>query len=120
MPVTAVVVTGFRPAVDLRRMAMKKVVLIGYAALALGLPLSAAAACPPDSVQVGPSCLDKFEASVWKIAAPLSAVERAVIRKIRAGTVTLADLTAAGAVPLGLAFNDLAAAGCPLTGNGCV
>src|SRR5262249_26609182 len=61
-----------------------------------------------------------FEASVWKIAAPLSAVERAVIRKIRAGTVTLADLTAAGAVPLGLAFNDLAAAGCPLTGNGCV
>jgi len=93
-------------------------VLIGCIALVPGLP--AAAACPQDSVQVGPSCLDKFEASVWKIAPPLAAAERAAIRKLRAGTVTLADLTAAGAIQLGLAYRDLAAAGCFDTGNGCV
>jgi len=44
-----------------------------------------------------------------------------VIQKIKDGTVTLDDLTNAGAIQLGLASGDLAApaAGCPITGNGC-
>jgi hypothetical protein len=37
-----------------------------------------------------------------------------VVAKVRAGTVTKADLEAAGAQQLGLALNDLANAGCPL------
>lgn len=93
-------------------------------ALALGLvaaPRDAHAAsvitlfsgCPPDAVKVGPSCIDKYEASVWQTT------DAAVIHKIRLGTATLADLTAAGATQLGLSQGDLAAAGCPDTGSGC-
>ncbi|MGH7894214.1 MAG: SUMF1/EgtB/PvdO family nonheme iron enzyme [Candidatus Binatia bacterium] len=52
--------------------------------------------CPPDEVLVGPTCVDKYEASVWQID-PSNA---ALIAKVRAGTVTLADLTSAGATPL--------------------
>jgi sulfatase-modifying factor enzyme 1 len=70
--------------------------------------------CSPDSVHVGPACVDKYEASVWRT------LNAAVIQKIRRGTVTGADLTAAGATHLGLVAGDLATAGCPVTGNGCV
>jgi sulfatase-modifying factor enzyme 1 len=81
-------------------------------------PIAAGAVemCPRDAVQVGPTCLDKYEASLWKIAD----AESATIRKIRAGMVTLAELTAAGAVQLGRNSGDLAANGCSDTGNGCV
>ncbi len=44
----------------------------------------------------------------------------ALIASIRNGTVTQADLTAAGAVQHGLLLGDLAAAGCPDMGDGCV
>jgi len=71
-------------------------------------------ACAPDSVKVGPGCVDKYEASVWWTQSAT------VIQKIRFGTVTAADLTAAGATQLGLALGDLAVLGCPATGNGCV
>jgi Sulfatase-modifying factor enzyme 1 len=83
------------------------------------VPAGAVDLCPRDSVQVGPTCLDKYEASLWKIAPP-SQGESATIRKIRAGTVTIDDLMAAGAVQLGRTTGDLAASGCPDTGNGCV
>jgi hypothetical protein len=51
--------------------------------------------------------------------------ERTLIALIQKGTATLADLTsaraiAAGVVQLGLAVGELAAAGCPFSGNGCV
>src|SRR5207249_12241511 len=42
------------------------------------------------------------------------------ISKLQKGLVTLANLTSAGAIQLGLASGDLPAAGCPATGNGCV
>lgn len=69
--------------------------------------------CPPDSVRSGSTCLDKYEASVWQIPPG----NTAVIARIKNGTVTLAELTAAG-VQLGIASNDYGA-GCPNTGNGC-
>jgi len=79
------------------------------------MPAGAVELCPRDSVQVGPTCLDKYEASLWKVQAG-----SVTIRKIRAGTVTTADLMAVGAVQLGRTPGDLAANGCPDTGNGCV
>ena len=69
--------------------------------------------CPPDAVRSGPTCLDTYEASVWKTN------NATVIAKIRAGTVTHADLTGAGATQRGLSKGDLAANGCPDNGNGC-
>jgi len=69
--------------------------------------------CPPDSVRSGTTCIDKYEASVWQTT------DAPTIAKIKDGTVTLANLLAGGATQLGLAPGDLAAAGCPATGNGC-
>ena len=80
-----------------------------------------AASCPADSVQSGTVCMDKYEASVWKVPP----TQTTLISKIKNSTVKLTDLTspkavAAGVVHLGLVLGDLAAAGCPVTGNGCV
>jgi hypothetical protein len=60
--------------------------------------------------------MDKYEASVWYVPPQ----EKNLIRKIQEGKVTLADLPPGGALQLGLSDGDLAAAGCPRTGNGCV
>jgi hypothetical protein len=52
--------------------------------------------CPPDSALVGTTCVDTYEASVWQIPLP----NAALLAKVQAGTVTLGDLTTAGAVEL--------------------
>ena len=70
------------------------------------------AGCPPDSVRVASTCVDKYEASVWQTT------NAGLIQKIRLGTATLGDLVAAGAVQRGAVANDYGAA-CPATGNGC-
>jgi hypothetical protein len=72
-----------------------------------------ATGCPPDSVKAGTICLDKYEASVWEVPAG----NVALIQKIKAGTVTLAELQA-GALRRGEAADDYGA-GCPDPGNGC-
>jgi hypothetical protein len=88
--------------------------ILVFSGLTLGLAAPATGQdCPPDSVHAGTVCADKFEASVWLTT------DVAVIALIRAGTVTLADLSTAGATQLGLAEGDLIANGCPNTGNGC-
>ena len=95
-------------------------VLVAIVGLWLGPAEAAPTICPPDSVAVGPACVDKYEATVWFVPAS----QNGLIYKIRNGTVKLSDLTsvpavAAGVVQLGLAVGDLAANGCPDTGNGC-
>jgi hypothetical protein len=59
--------------------------------------------------------MDTHEASVWQVVG-----NPALVKRIRQGKVTEAQLMAAGAVQRGLAAGDLAAAKCPATGNGCV
>jgi hypothetical protein len=68
--------------------------------------------CPPDAVRSGSTCIDTYEASVWQTH------NVNVIAKIKAGTVTLADLTAVGATQRGASGADYGA-GCPPSGNGC-
>lgn len=78
------------------------------------------AACPNDSVESGPVCVDKYEASAWKTDNP------SLIRKIKRGTVSLRELIAGGAIQLGAstgtgtdpAVCDYGTA-CDQTGNGC-
>lgn len=69
-------------------------------------PLSPAH-CSPDSVQVGPVCVDKYEASVWNV--PLGAI--GLRKKIVAGKATLSDLLADGAVQVGVAQPHSASGG---------
>lgn len=52
--------------------------------------------CPVDSLLVGTTCIDKYEASVWQIPPDNSEL----IQKVRAGEVTLAMLTGGGAMQL--------------------
>jgi hypothetical protein len=103
---------------------MRSVIVVAVSLVlshALFLEPVAAAGCGPDSVQSGTVCMDKYESSVWYV--PPS--KPGLIAKIRNGTASHANLTApsaivAGVVQLGLAAGDLAAHGCPETGNGCL
>src|SRR5262249_23634222 len=52
--------------------------------------------CPPDSVKVGDTCIDTYEASVWQI----DPANTTLVRKVQTGRATLADLTAGGATPV--------------------
>src|SRR5215468_5082937 len=54
--------------------------------------------CPPDSVKVGNTCVDTYEASLWQI----DPANTTLVRKVQIGRVTLADLAAGGATPLSL------------------
>jgi len=56
--------------------------------------------CPRDAVVSGTVCMDKYEASVWRVPEPATA-NAALVRKIQVGKATRADLTAGGATQLG-------------------
>src|SRR5262245_29085026 len=63
--------------------------------LAIALPAQASPVrCPPDSVKVGSTCVDTYEASLWQID-PANAT---LVRRVQTGRATLADLTAGGAI----------------------
>jgi hypothetical protein len=66
--------------------------------------------CPVDAVVSGAGCMDKFEASVWRVPNRAGANDRLVAR-IQQGKATAAELTAGGATPLGTASDDYAPCG---------
>jgi formylglycine-generating enzyme required for sulfatase activity len=68
----------------------------GLIALAAGR-VGAAEGCPPDAIQVGPACVDAYEASVWTIPAG----NTRLIRRVQRGKASLADLTEGGAAQVG-------------------
>lgn len=61
--------------------------------------------CAPDAVLAGTVCVDKYEASVWQVADP-TGVDAGLVKKIRSGKVTLADLQAAGATQQGISSDN--------------
>ena len=76
--------------------------------------------CSPDMVKAGPTCIDKYEASVWYVPTALSSL----MQQIKLGTATAEDLLAdwePAPIQLGLQSGDLASFGCPVSGNdaGC-
>jgi formylglycine-generating enzyme required for sulfatase activity len=98
-------------------MMMKRMII--QMSLAVGLassPASAAVAmlhtfrvtrCAPDAVVAGTVCMDKYEASVWRVPNPTT-VNASLVRRIRRGTATRADLLAGGATQLGATGDDYA------------
>jgi hypothetical protein len=71
--------------------------------------------CAPDAVAAGSVCLDKYEASVWRV--PNSTTTNAfLVRRIRLGRATRADLIARGATRLGI---GVAYAPCLNNGQNC-
>ena len=90
----------------------------GVVLLSAGMAFSAPGvvrppACPPDSVEVGSWCVDKYEASAWQTEDPHT------IRKIQDGDIRSERDLFGKAQQRGHSVNDYDAAGCPVTGNGC-
>lgn len=69
--------------------------------------------CPADAVVAGTVCLDKYEASVWRVPDAAGANKK-LVKRIQQGKATLAALTAGGAMQLGTVGDDYA----PCTANG--
>src|SRR6185503_12399049 len=72
--------------------------------------------CPLDSVVSGTVCMDKYEASVWRVPAAL-ALNKGLVAKLQGGKATAADLAAGGATQLGVAGDDYAP--CADSGQNC-
>jgi formylglycine-generating enzyme required for sulfatase activity len=72
--------------------------------------------CGPNAVIVGTVCLDRYEASVWRVPNPTTANAN-LVRRIRLGSATRAELTAGGATPLGTVRDDYAP--CANDGENC-
>ena len=82
-------------------------------AVAAGFPRVPVRRCAADAVATGTVCLDRYEASVWRVPHPTTTNAR-LVRNIQLGRVTRADLTAGEATQLGTASDDYA----PCTNNG--
>src|SRR5262245_42530888 len=97
--------------------ALGAAVVIGTAASAwAGFPTFPVMRCPGDAVVAGTVCMDRYEATVWRV--PDAKTNNAVlVKKIQQGKATAADLTAAGATQLGTASHDYAP--CTDTGQNC-
>ena len=93
--------------------------LIVAAVLALAAPaLAGKDTCPPDAVRVGPVCVDRWEASVWRVPA----ADTKLVKKIQQGKATLAELQARSAtqvstMPPGTCEDVTYGPGFPNTGN---
>jgi hypothetical protein len=91
-------------------------VLLASAARAAGQPRGPLAKCPVDAIVSGAGCMDKYEASVWRVPNPTTMNKR-LVGKIQRGTATVGDLTAGGATPLGTTRDDYAP--CADSGQNC-
>src|SRR5262245_10740083 len=70
-------------------------------------------ACAMDAVAAGTVCMDRYEASVWRVPNPTT-TNAPLVRSIRSGMATQAGLMAGGATQLGVEGDDYA----PCTDDG--
>jgi hypothetical protein len=69
---------------------------LGVLAVLAGEAFAAGTRCKPDAVRVGPVCVDRYEASVWRIPAGSR-----LLGKLESGRLTADDLESGGATRLG-------------------
>ena len=87
-------------------------ILIGVLILPLApVPLGHAKQCPRDSAEVGPICVDKYEASIWE------SNDRATIIRIKRGRIRSAKVLAKTAKRRGDIVDDYGSAGCTDIGS---
>lgn len=97
--------------------ALVAIVLVGAAGQAGAQGAKPLKKCAPDAVVSGTVCMDKYEASVWRVPAPFGA-NKSLVKKIQRGKATVAALAAGGATQLGVAGDDYAS--CDDSGQGCL
>ncbi|HYD47394.1 MAG TPA: SUMF1/EgtB/PvdO family nonheme iron enzyme [Terriglobales bacterium] len=98
---------------------MRFMMTIATAAMAviMAMPVLAASKCTRDSVKVGSVCMDIHEATVWRVPDPLGA-NKGLVKKIQKGKADYADLSAGGAIQLGVSSDDYSP--CADNGQNCV
>ncbi len=92
-------------------------VLLAGAAGAVGPPSGPLTKCPVDAVVSGAGCMDRYEASVWRVPNPTT-TNAGLVMRIQKGKATAAVLTASGATQLGTAGDDYAP--CSASGQNCI
>jgi hypothetical protein len=96
---------------------MKQTIMRTSLTLVLSMGVTAAArasgTCGPDAVPAGTTCMDRYEASVWRVPDPTT-TNAPLVRKIQLGLATFLDLAAGGATRLGVGADDYA----PCTDDG--
>ena len=102
----------------LKGIALAALVLLASAAGAAGPPSGPLRTCPADAVVSGAGCMDKYEASVWRVPNPTT-TNRALVARIQQGRAAAVDLAAGGATQLGVGHNDNYAP-CADSGQNCV
>ena len=90
--------------------------LLASAAVAAGPPSGPLSKCPADSVVSGTVCMDKYEASVWRVPGPTT-INKKLVKKIQQGKAKAADLAAGGATQLGVGSDNYAP--CADSGQNC-
>ena len=91
--------------------------LMGVAGAALaGFPKTPLVKCSSDAVVSGTVCMDKYEATVWRVPDPQGANKK-LVKKIQLGKATATDLSNGGATQLGTAGDDYAP--CADSGQNC-
>lgn len=88
------------------RRAMSQAIIMAAALVLMGSPAAAQGAkpltkCAPDAVVAATVCMDKYEASVWRVSDPTGA-NKGLVKKIRQGKAKIVDLAKGGATQLGL------------------
>jgi hypothetical protein len=74
--------------------------------------------CAPDAVVSGTVCMDRFEASVWRVPSPTT-INKGLVKKIKQGKATLLDLAKGGAIQLGLVGGSTSYSPCAPSGQNC-
>lgn len=99
---------------------MKRTITRVSLALVLSLGMTAAESasgtCAPDAVAAGTVCVDRYEASVWRVPQPTT-TNAPLVRRIQLGIATLLDLESGGATRLGVEGDDYAP--CANDGQSC-
>jgi len=100
-----------------------KTILTTFVAVALALGVSTdllakcrVRRCAPDEVVAGTICLDRYEASVWRVPDPTT-TNAPLVKRIRHGRASAVELVAAGATRLGTEDGDYAP--CAADGQNC-
>ena len=93
---------------------MTRSILVSAVTVSLGLTVAppAVAQCPPGMVESGATCVDTYEASLWKIT------DERCIKLVKDGK-NLPPSCLAGAVQVGINGVDYTDAQCQFNGGGC-
>jgi len=95
---------------------MAVLVLLAAGAGAAGPPSGPLRKCPADAVVSGAGCMDRYEASVWRVPNSTT-TNTSLVRRIQQGSASRSDLTAGAATQLGTESDDYAP--CTQSGQNC-